>query len=283
MPFKATVIEDSLAAHGVRLTTVELRYPRFIHAELMTHRVFSRNASSSRAIPVNKLIEQVLHDPARPIHWGKNMPGMQAKEELSGTLKSDALSLWDQAAHSAAQYAADMEKLGIHKQVVNRIIEPFTYISVIVTATEWENFFALRLHGDAQPEIQLLASNIHAALQASIPVLRTNDPSRCEAWHLPYISNQERSNYAPAEAAKFSAARCARVSYLTHDGRTPEVDKDLELYRRLVCAQPMHASPVEHQAYSLDSADLWNKNFRGWYQFRSLLEKEETDPAASLQ
>jgi len=133
----AKVIEDSVAeSNGVRLTTLQLQYPRFIHAEFMTHRVFSRNASSSRAIPVAKVIEQVRTDPAMPIHWGKNQPGMQANEELQGDERAQAIRQWKLAAERAADCANIMNTLGVHKQVANRLLEPFQYMHVIVTATE---------------------------------------------------------------------------------------------------------------------------------------------------
>jgi hypothetical protein len=141
MTIEVKIIEDSIGGHGVRLTTMQLRYPRFIHSEFLTHRVFSRNASSSRAIPVDKIIQQVIDDCAMPVKWGKNQTGMQAYEDL------DTLSdgwIVEQAWLKARDYAVDqariMVKRNAHKQIVNRILEPFAHISVIVTATEWDNF-----------------------------------------------------------------------------------------------------------------------------------------------
>lgn len=265
----AKVIEDSIAENGVRLTTLQLCYPRFIHAEFMTHRVFSRNASSSRAIPVAKMIEQVRNDPAMPIHWGKNQAGMQANEELAPMAQDSARQLWMQAARDAASVAQVMADVGLHKQVANRILEPYQYMHVIVTATEWENFFELRNHPDAQPEIHALAKVMHFALAESRPVQRQENE-----WHLPYVTRAERVafNNDLDLLLKLSAARCARVSYLTHDGQTPSVDKDVALYDRLVGSQPLHASPIEHQATPLPEADMWSGNFRGWLQNRKIVE-----------
>lgn len=286
MTITAKVIEDSVAPNGKRLTTLQLMYPRFIHAEFMTHRVFSRNASSSRAIPVAKMIQQVRAAPAMPIHWGKNQPGMQAHEEhdapveglrdLYGSTYGDLpiQQAWQVAAEHAAFIAKCMNDAGYHKQVVNRILEPFLHISVIVTATEWDNFFELRDHPDAQPEIRELAIQMRAAMGASTPVLRPRDRQTIAAWHLPYVTQEERDTYrnSPELLAMVSAARCARVSYLTHDGRVPNFDEDLALYDRLVGSRPLHASPIEHQAYPLPLADQRSKNFVGWRQHREIVE-----------
>lgn len=273
MVISAKVIEDSVSPEGVRLTTLQLMYPRFIHAEFMTHRVFSRNASSSRAIPVERMLQMIRDEPAMPIHWGKNKPGMQADEQLSHDEMVAAKIEWIKAAENAADTAERMMKLGLHKQVANRILEPFQHISVVVTATEWQNFFELRAHPDAQPEIRALAVEMREAMDASTP-------SKLEAgdWHLPYIKRGER-NGENIKLSKVSAARCARVSYLKHDGCAPNISEDLALYERLVGSMPMHASPVEHQATpdvvrhdgSWCNPDLFG-NFTGWIQFRKLVE-----------
>lgn len=278
------IIEDSISEAGVRLTTFQLKYWRAIHSELMTHRVFSRNASSSRAIPVAKMLEMVRNEPAMPIHWGKNQPGMQANEQLEGVDLERAKELWLNAAEMAATQASLMMAIGLHKQVANRILEPFQYISVIVTATQWQNFFELRAHPDAQPEIHELAIRMREAMDASTPKLLKQGE-----WHLPYISQEEREMYFEKVLCQMSAARCARVSYLTHSGEKPDQEKDILLYERLIESKPMHASPVEHQA-TPDTRDRevvdfgggtydfdWNSphlhgNFVGWKQFRKLLE-----------
>lgn len=268
----AKIIEDSIAeSNGVRLTTLQLQYPRFIHAEFMTHRVFSRNASSSRAIPVAKVIEQVRDNPAMPIHWGKNQPGMQANDELDHRGQGVAVALWRKAAQEATTVAKYMNELGLHKQVVNRILEPFQYMHVIVTATEWQNFFELRAHPDAQPEIHALAIEMSKAMNASQPKALKEGH-----WHMPYVLPIERVRFSDDTdlLLKLSAARCARVSYLTHDGKEPSVEKDLELYDRLVGSRPLHASPIEHQATPMgeEGRDLWSGNFRGWLQHRQIIE-----------
>lgn len=267
----AKVIEDSVNRHGKRMTTLQLKYPRFIHSEFMTHRVFSRNASSSRAIPVAKMLEQVRNDPAMPVHWGANQAGMQAHAELPDRDKEIAKGLWLQAAQAAANCAEamTMKKIQPHKQIVNRLLEPFQWIHVVVTATEFDNFFALRDHADAQPEIRLLARSMREAMDASKPRLLLSGD-----WHLPYLSGAEWQTCLAMDdsyaAQKISAARCARVSYLTHDGSTPEISKDLQLFERLAGGVPLHASPLEHQA---TPGDTDTGNFQGWTQFRKIWEK----------
>ena len=273
MMFEAKIILDSVNESGDRLTTFQLRYPRFIHSELMTHRVFSRNAMSSRAVPVAKMIAQVRDNPAKPIHWGMNKPGMQATEEVP---TASAEHLWHKAATLAADVAEQMVKLNLHKQVSNRILEPFQWMNTIVTATEWDNFYSLRAHPDAQPEFQKLAVMMLEAQKSSQPKLL-----RAGEWHLPYVTVAELEDMKSARTGKLhpfrvgqmqkvSAARCARVSYLTHDGRRPDVAEDLALFDRLAGGVPLHASPLEHQA-TPGAYDCGN--FRGWTQFRKVWEK----------
>jgi thymidylate synthase ThyX len=265
MTIEAKVITHSISDEGIEIKTMQLVYPRFIHAEYMTHRMFSRNASSSRAIPVAKMIEAVLTNPAMPIHWGSNQPGMQAGDEVQHV--EYARDLWKWAARNAASMAEKMNEIGLHKQVANRILEPFQHIHVVVTATEWQNFFDLRCHKDAQPEMQALAYAMHHASQASTPQYVANG-----GWHLPYVSEDEKHQYGVDTLIKMSAARCARVSYLTHEGKTPNVDEDIALYNRLVNAVPPHMSPVEHQAIAVPSSKFF-ANFRGWKQHRWDLER----------
>lgn len=266
------VIEASSYKYHPKLITLQLRYPRFIHAEFMTHRVFSRNASSSRAVPVAKMLERIEADPAMPVHWGKNQPGMQAREGLDDIAAEGAKQVWLAAAQTAVNYARVLADMGVHKQIVNRITEPFQYIDVIVTATEWDNFFALRDHPDAQPEMQALARAMKDAVQGATYVERSADPTSADAWHLPYVSAEERAEYRnePLVLARMSAARCARVSYMTHDGRTPSLDEDTKLYKRLAGASPAHASPLEHQAFPAPylGPGPMTANFRGWVQHR---------------
>lgn len=288
----AKVIADSINPAGMRLTTLQLTYWRGIHSEFMTHRVFSRNASSSRAIPVAKVLEQVRKDPAMPCHWGKNQPGMQAREEHRAPVRlydepqqtfwnATPEEAWREAALNAAVTAEAMAEAGYHKQVVNRLLEPFQFIHVVVSATEWDNFFNLRDHEDADPNIQALARTMCNEMARSAPVRRTWDqiagePETANCWHLPYVTEEERWAHFrdPVTLAMLSTARCARVSYLTHDGKTPNFEADMKLYERLVGSTPIHASPTEHAACVMPHGKYtdWCKNFQGWTQHRHHVE-----------
>lgn len=284
--FEAKIVADSISEDGKRITTFQLKYPRYIHAELMTHRVFSRNAGSSRAIPVNKLAERALDELVEPIHWLKNQAGMQASsEELEGKQLRQAKLVWKRMAEFCAEGVKELGKLGLHKQWANRPLEWFSTISVVVTSTEWDNWFELRAHPDAQPEIHNLACLMRDAFETSIPT-----ELRPGQWHLPYIItefdlqpilayvngkpryralreatqnysinvNGVRVQVSLENALKSSAAYCARVSYDKHDGTSATLEENLQLHDRLVGSAPIHASPIEHQA-SPDKLSFWSK------------------------
>lgn len=277
----AKVICDSIAVNNIRLTTIEATLPRIILAELRTHRQqsqedevsfyfcgmdeagreLSMNSASSRAIPVEKMIEKVEKDPFVPFYWGKNQKGMQANTELSYQEQMRAKMEWLLARNKAVQQAKALVGMGVHKQIANRLLEPFLWHTVIVTATEWSNFFAQRCHPDAQPEMRMTAEAMKAAMDASEPVVLDYGQ-----WHLPYVSLSELNEIDCWEKAKkISIARCARVSYLTHDG-VRSFEKDLELYNRLT--QGGHWSPFEHVATPMLDPLRWSGNFRGWFQAR---------------
>jgi thymidylate synthase ThyX len=270
MGYSARVLLDSSSPAGIRLVTMEVRYPRFIHAELMTHRVFSRNAASSRAIPIKKMIAAVREEPAMPIYWGKNQPGMSARQEIDDAARARAEAEWRRALERAletAELLSDSE-IDLHKQLVNRILEPFAWITVIITATEWSNFFTQRCHPDAQPEIKHLADMMLHEFRVSAP-----QQVALGDWHLPLTQADERA-LEPALLRKLSVARCARVSYLTHEGSRDHA-KDLELFERLLGGGANgHWSPFEHIATPLERGDEWSANFRGWKSFRKLFPEE---------
>lgn len=240
----AKIILDTVSKTGARITTMQLEMPRFILAQFNTHRVFSRNASSSRAIPTQKLRDRIKKDPVIPVHWGLNRAGMVAYSEVPLPDKVEAKKVWLKAAEDALRAAKTLQNLGVHKQVANRLLEPFMWTSVVVTSTDWDNFFKLRLAEDTQPEFQALAKKMKDALDYSIPTQ--------SEYHLPYVSQSELPNEVTQEVyeewANISAARCARVSYLNHDGSAPDVVKDKELATMLWKHQ--HCSPFEHQAFS---------------------------------
>lgn len=283
----ATIIQDS-TANGIRITTFELEYPRFIHAELMTHRMFSRNAASSRAIPIEAVLKRISENPATPIHWGKNQPGMQASAQLEGNELVEAQEMWYEASVTAIEFSGILDELHVHKQIANRITEPFQFMKTVVTATEWENWYSLRYHKDAQPEIQELA---HCMLNAHI----TSTPMqlRYGDWHVPYVQrklvegqiwyHQGDTVIDKTTACIISASCCAQVSYRKNDD---SLEKAKDIYNKLVSMTPKHSSPFEHQArvpISIEEAweegythmgrnkQMWSGNFKGWLQYRQLL------------
>jgi thymidylate synthase ThyX len=268
--YSARILLDSRAPSGARLTTMEVRYPRFIHSELMTHRVFSRNAASSRAIPIKKMIAAVRDEPAMPIYWGRNQSGMSAREAIAPEREERAKREWHAALDDALRHAERLSdaEVDLHKQLVNRLLEPFAWITVIITATDWANFFTQRCHEDAQPEIKHLADLMLAAYRESVP-----GTVAAGHWHLPLVQDDERE--LPEETlCKLSVARCARVSYLTHDGRRDR-DKDIELYERLLGGGANgHWSPFEHVATPASGADVRSANFVGWEQYRKRFPDE---------
>lgn len=269
--YSTRVMTDSLAPCGKRLTTWELTYPRFVHAELMTHRLFSRNSASSRAIPTEKLMARVREDPALPQWWGRNQSGMQANEELDGPARAEAERLWLSARDQMLAAVEQLGRVGLHKQLANRLIEPWMFITVLVSATEYSNWFHLRNHRMAQPEIAWVARAMWSQYQTHQP---TEVPEN--GWHLPLVQPQELPSFDETTAKKVSVGRCARVSYLTHEGvRDP--DKDVELHDRL-CAgpstgEPGHWSPFEHVARAL-AEPRRSGNFFGWSQYRKEFESE---------
>lgn len=302
---EVNILADSISPQGVRLTTFELTYPRYIHAEVMTHRVFSRNAQSSRAIPVNRSLEQTI---LSPIVWGENKSGMSSEKELSVNDQKMCAYYWHAAARTCQDFAERLAKVGLHKQWSNRMLEWFSPIKVVVTATEWDNFFWLRDDPDAaQPEIVELARKMKEAMEKSTPQLL--QPGE---WHLPYvrvIKKRGQTRYGLPRnggddyieiqevdletAKKVSAGCCAAVSYRNN----PTIEKCLEIWDKLFSGPKPHLSPVEHQATPMFGANqyseianlqspktwqigithsdrvgnLWSGNLRGFIQLRQTL------------
>ena len=255
----AQIVADSTSSVDplFRIVTFEVTMPRFIWAECLTHRVFSRNAASSRAIPITKKIKQVWSDPALPVHWGKNQSGMQAKEELKGFKLKLSKFIWKAASKLACTVAYTLHKTNLHKQLANRVLEPFEVIKVVITSTTYTNWFWLRDHEDAQPEIREVAKvmrNLYTKLSKSSVVIVPGE------WHLPYIDRYRDKNgvlhyrrhteestreYDLEAAKKLSASLCAQVSFrLLND----DLSKALSIFNRLIESKPVHSSPTEHQA-----------------------------------
>jgi hypothetical protein len=300
----ARVLNKSVCSDEVTITSYELEYPRMIHSELLTHKMFSRNAASSRAIPIAKSIESVRNSPAMPVEWGKNKPGMQSDGEIDDP--ESAKWMWIQAAKQAADRAEQMAAMGLHKQVVNRILEPFVFMKTVLTVTEENNFFWLRDHEDADPTIHELATCMRQASSLVLP----NQLLPGE-WHFAYVDTDvgfDKTTYHIdgeeidlETAKKIDAACCAQVSFRKLDTST---EKALQIYDRLASSTPVHASPFEHAATPVQSkyksanmydslgpinvlsnnssweegithvdrdGYFWSGNFKSWIQHRQLI------------
>jgi thymidylate synthase ThyX len=262
---------------------MQLTHPRIVHAEMMTHCMFARNASSSRAIPFSKAVQRVIDDPFIPRHFGRNEKGMQASEELVGVDRERAVALWLRARDQAIEAARQMSDtdLNVHKQIVNRLIEPWSWITVCVTgdAGAWSNYFALRCHPDAQPDIQEQAYMAQKAYFLNAPREMVEGQ-----WHLPYITQDDLEkpvgpSYAgvdqtkdPMDLVKVSVGRCARTSYLTQEGTRDRLE-DVKLHDRLRYHVPLHASPFEHVCLAMGNDVRYHKYY-GWQAYRHMLPRE---------
>jgi len=291
---KATIVKDSTSWLDVRLTTMVLEYPRYIHADFMTHRVFNRNASSTRAVPYSKFKQRVIDNSFYP-SWTWNKKGMQGEPVTDNDIISQCNEIWDETREDVFKGTDKLAEIGIHKQHVNRLMEPFQTIQVLVTFTDIDNFFTLRDHKDAQPEIQELAKKIRKAYNESVPhFLKPGE------WHIPFgddINTGYGYNDLEDETKlKVSVARCARISYVNVDGTISDIDNDLRLFDQLITQRPLHASPAEHQARvpfedELDHFNcywtkklnngnpkwvyvrgIYHSNLQGWIQYRKYLE-----------
>lgn len=270
-PIVVRILADSITTEGSRLVTWIWEYPRMIHAEIMTHRVLSRNLSSSRAIPAKRLRERVLAAPVIPVHWGQNQAGMQASAEIADT--QAAYAWWIRGRDLMAKHHAEGEAIGLHKQIVNRVIEPWMQAAAVVSATDHANLFHLRKHKDAEPNFQVIAELAWELFHNHMPTYIAPG-----GWHLPFVRGEDLEQaISTEELLKVSVGRCARVSYLTHDGVRDRAE-DIALHDRLantatLGADPMHASPFEHQAQAFGNRERF-ANFEGWRQYRKKFKHE---------
>lgn len=271
----AKIIADSISPQGIRITTFHLRYWRAIHAELMTHRVFSRNARSSRAVPSRVLLTEPIFIPV----FGMNKPGMQSDIIAPPELQDKWRREWQDLAAVCRDYVERWSEEGMHKQHANRPLEWFGWIDVLVTSTYWHNFWTLRISDFAQPEFDDLARAMNVCMDRSTPELL--QPGE---WHLPYIDRVKDGLYSLDLQLKLSTARCARLSYRPFDGNA-DYDAEVSRYEKLVVSSPVHASPAEHQAtpdtFSHTLGGGWDHpkehgNFGGWRQHRKMIPNEAT-------
>lgn len=270
MTYSAKILADSVGPHGIRLTTFEVTFPRFILAEVNTHRMLSRNSASSRAIPTEKQIEMVKRSPFIPT-FNARVKGMGVGEELSEDQQEEAQWVWKQAANNAVLAASAL--LHVDKSRANRLLEPFTWHTAIISATEWWNFFGLRVHEDAQPEIFRISKDMKS-------LYLSHDPEMIDYgdWHLPLIDAHTRgwlSDDFPeakyATLAEVSAGRCAKVSYDTHH----RLEAPWESQNRWGKLWPKaHWSPGEHPAQCVEDTNYIG-NFAGFKQLRKFYPNED--------
>lgn len=273
----ARVLADSIYANGPRLTTVLACYPRFIHSEVMTHRALSRNSASSRAIPVKVQVERIRNHAFVPSSFPVNRPGMSADEYIDPSHEDYAKCTlqWNLARDYAVSQAENLMQLGVHKQIASRLLEPFMWHTAIISGTSeaWAGVFKLRCHPTAQPEFRRLAEKMRDTIHASEP--RTLIRGQ---WHLPLVGYPGDEELTGADRVRVSVARCARVSYLTHEGRR-DIDADLGLFSRL--QESGHLSPFEHAATPW-LQDRHIANFKGWRQARQFVEAQADLPGESI-
>ena len=297
--YKAEILADSISDREHRLTSFLLTYPRMIHSELMTHSMLVRNSESSRARPVKKNITDVDQNPFIPEVFGKNQPGMQWERALDEGEDAEARATWQFAAGDAIAAANSLAELDVHKSYANRVLEPFKFHTAIFSGTDWSNFFALRTHPDAQAEFRKLALMMQEVMEASEPKHLSSFQ-----YHVPFVTDEEIDAEALTHPdpwvdwdlwRKVSAGRCARVSYLTHDGKR-DLTADQELAERLV--KSGHLSPLAHQARPFNDSEwdvIWGAQdaipydefgqrlirnleycaqYRGWWQARASIPNE---------
>lgn len=288
VPARVTLVKDSISPDGIRLPTWHAEYWRPIHSEVMTHRDFSRNARSSRAVPTEKLLKETPFMP----HFMQNRPGMQSLEDMPSTMREQAEKIWYDLARHTQEEVRKLHSLGVHKQWANRPLEWFGYIHTLITSTNLQNFWSLRIHSAAQPELQELAASMKMQLDESEP-----DQLKPGEWHLPFVDSLrvngrqcfymedsgQRIEIPVMDAQALSVARCARLSYKPFDGQD-SLEAEFARFHRLLSDVPPHASPAEHQC----SPDTWiededqgywkhpelHGNLYGWVQYRKTVTGE---------
>lgn len=274
--FKAEIIADSKNEFGNRITTFIVTFPRIILSEFNTHRVLSRNSASSRAIPFEKMLKSVDENPFVPIKWMKDHKGMQGNEYFCEEEGRKLEHEWKISRRIAMNQAEILSKSGVTKQFCNRLLEPFMWHTVIVTATEWENFFALRANEAAEIHMQKLSYMMLEEYNKSEPKLL-----KVGEWHIPFY-NEEKDLFD----VRVSVARCARVSYTTvgEESKLCDSKKDIELHDKLLSMG--HMSPFEHCAKAMDELSIiygWSGNFKGFFQYRKLIEGENKTDARVIK
>jgi hypothetical protein len=269
-----TEISAEVIAHSFNiatndeLITFRIVCPKFILAEVTMHRMLSRSFSSSRAIPSKKMRRRVIQDPVIPVEFGKAKKGMQSDGSLTGLRLFLAKKAWMWARYPACFMHWLGETVGLHKQICNRLIEPWVWAEGVVSGTTFDNFYNLRCHKDAQPEFRDLAIKVRNAHNDSLPI-----PCLPGELHLPFVTNGEKQKYRYDLTAlnEISSARCGRVSYYLRDGKLSTINEDHAFCNRLFGSDPKHVSPAEHPAMALATSEK-SGNYTGWKQYRKEIE-----------
>ena len=259
----AEVIAHSVSPQGKEIVTVAVKYGLIVHAEFLRHRQLSRGVKSNRAIPTKTIRKEVLNDPYVPVFLGKNKAGMQSVEEIK--FKSIGKTIFLGARYPVVFAHWLLEKMGAHKEWTNRLLNPWQWVRETITATEWENLYALRLHEAAQRDIRQVVECVQEAISLSRQHGGMVELEPGE-WHTPYVTqyrdisgtlyyiDNDGSHLSVANALQASTSRCARSSYDKHDGTTSLWKDDVSLYNTLVADDPKHMSPCEHQATPMRAA-----------------------------
>lgn len=283
MTTSAKILADSVSEQGHRFTTFEVTFPRIILAEVNTHKMLSKNSASSRAIPIKRMLELAREHPYIPSRWPINGKGMSTQEyETNPVLIEMKRIEWLTARDAAAHQAEVLLELNVHKQITNRLLEPFLFHTAVISGTDWPNFQHLRNHPEAHPDFQELAQWMGEVMNASRPKLLTN-----KQWHRPYLAAGDiDTDGAPVGDSYFnkvSAGLCAAVSYLRQEEATGG-NCGSAAARTDLMIKSGHMSPLEHVArpmndWEYDTARMYDfVNTSGEvYRSRSMLNDVQED------
>jgi thymidylate synthase ThyX len=202
--------------NGNKFATFLIRFPKILLAELNTHRQLVRNCGSSRAIPSATFIDSITNDPYIP-PFSQNRPGMTGLAlEYDSEEYQEAEELWLQARDYLCATVKDYKELGIHKQDANRLLEPFYHVDIVLSGTDWINFFKLRTAPDAQPAFRAIALKMQQLLDTTCP-----NPLMPDEWHIPFMdAHPDTDKLSLEDKLKVAIARIARVSYSSHGSDT---------------------------------------------------------------
>lgn len=262
----AEMVCDSVSPHtGRRITSAVVRLPRIVLAELNTHAALAKNSASSRAIPTATFRQRVLANPYIPWRWPINGKGMVPKEYAApdSWRSRFATFAWKGGLVVASLAHRLLERIGVHKEIANRLLEPWMWTEVLVTATDWDGFFAQRCHPAAADGVRAAATVLRALLETHQPTETT--------LHLPYVQKHEDGDMRTLFMA--SARRCRRVSYM-RQGVVVSLEEDAAAGAEGLLENPPHLSPYEHAAMALPTNDRHAKFSGGWKSGRHIFGED---------